>query len=199
LFAAFVAPLWFLCVDLLMLRKKLSIKDRAKRVRLLLMDVDGVLTDGHIWLMWAPDGAAHEVKGFSAHDGVRLKLARAAGLRTGVITGRESRAMTRRAQEVDLEFVYQKQPEKLLAYLEILGKTGLKDEQVCYVGDDLPDLPILERAGFSVAVANASREAKAAAHFVTKASGGNGAVSEVIELILKTQGKWRQILADAKS
>jgi 3-deoxy-D-manno-octulosonate 8-phosphate phosphatase (KDO 8-P phosphatase) len=182
-----------------MRRQRNSIQQRAKKVRLLLMDVDGVLTDGRIWLTWTVEGSAHEIKGFSAHDGVRLKLARAAGLRTGVITGRESQAMTRRAREVELEFVYQKQPEKLPAYEEILRKAGVKDEEVCFIGDDLPDLPILERVGFAVAVANAAPEAKARAHYVTRKAGGHGAVSEVIELILKAQKNWATIVKQAKA
>jgi 3-deoxy-D-manno-octulosonate 8-phosphate phosphatase (KDO 8-P phosphatase) len=165
----------------------------------LLMDADGVLTDGTVWLTWTVDGTAHEVKGFSAHDGVRLKLARAAGLRTGVITGRESQAMTRRARETELEFVYQKQAEKLPAYEEILKKAGASDAEVCFIGDDLPDLPVLKRAGLAVAVANAAREVKRAAHYVTRAAGGSGAVSEVIELILKAQGKWQDAIGRARA
>ncbi len=172
---------------------------RAKKIRLLLMDVDGVLTDGRIWLQSWPDGTAHEIKGFSAYDGAGLKFARAAGLRTGVITGRESAAVTRRAKEADVEFVYQGRGEKLPAYEEILRSAKLNDEEIAYIGDDLPDLSILSRVGLAVAVANAVPEVKRAAHFVTKASGGNGAAREVVELILKSQGKWNSVLRDARA
>jgi 3-deoxy-D-manno-octulosonate 8-phosphate phosphatase (KDO 8-P phosphatase) len=172
---------------------------RAKKIRLLLMDVDGVLTDGRIWLQSWPDGTAHEIKGFSAYDGAGLKLARAAGLRTGVITGRESAAMARRAKEADIEFVFQGRGEKLPAYEEILRTTKLKDEEVAYIGDDLPDLAVLARVGLAIAVANAVPEVKRAAHYVTKASGGNGAAREVVELILKSQGNWNTVLENARA
>jgi 3-deoxy-D-manno-octulosonate 8-phosphate phosphatase (KDO 8-P phosphatase) len=163
------------------------------------MDVDGVLTDGRIWLQSWPDGTAHEIKGFSAYDGAGLKLARAGGLRTGVITGRESAATTRRAKEAEMEFVFQGRGEKLPAYEEILRSAKLKDEEVAYIGDDLPDLPILSRVGLAIAVANAVSEVKRAAHYVTKASGGNGAAREVVELLLKSQGKWNSVLRDARA
>jgi 3-deoxy-D-manno-octulosonate 8-phosphate phosphatase (KDO 8-P phosphatase) len=163
------------------------------------MDVDGVLTDGRIWLQSWPDGTAHEIKGFSAYDGAGLKLARAAGLRTGVITGRESAAMARRAKEADIEFVFQGRGEKLPAYEEILRTAKLKDEQVAYIGDDLPDLAILSRVGLAIAVANAVPEVKRAAHFVTKTSGGNGAAREVVELLLKSQDKWQEVLKNAQA
>ena len=176
-----------------------AVTRRAKAVRLLLMDVDGVLTDGRIWLQSWPDGTAHEIKGFSAYDGAGLKLARAAGLRTGVITGRTSAAVTQRAKEAEIEFVYQGRGEKIPAYEEILRAANLKDEQVAYIGDDLPDLPVLARVGLAIAVANAVPEVKRAAHYVTKAVGGNGAAREVVELILKSQGKWTAVLKNARA
>lgn len=163
------------------------------------MDVDGVLTDGRIWLQSWPDGTAQEIKGFTAYDGAGLKLARIAGLRTGVITGRDSAATARRAKELDMEFVYQGWPEKLGAYEEVLRKAGVSDEEVCFIGDDLPDLPLLTRVGFAVAVVNASPEAKRAAHYVTKRAGGYGAVREVVELILKAQGKWQTVVGTARA
>ena len=172
---------------------------RAKKIRVLLVDVDGVLTDGRIWLLSRRDGTASEIKGFSAYDGAGLKLARAAGLRTGLITGRESSAVTQRARECEIEFVYQHRATKLGALEEILAATGASDSEVAYVGDDLPDLPLLQRAGLAVAVANAVPEVKRAAHFVTSRSGGEGAVREVIELIVKAQGKWTAASRDAKA
>ncbi len=176
-----------------------SLNARAKKIRVLLMDVDGVLTDGHIWLLSRRDGTASEIKGFSAYDGAGLKLARAAGLRTGMITGRESTAVAQRARECEVEFVYQHRATKLGSYEEILQITGAAPSEVAYVGDDLPDIPILERVGLAVAVANAVPEVKRAAHFVTLRSGGEGAVREVIELIVKAQGKWDEASRDAKA
>jgi 3-deoxy-D-manno-octulosonate 8-phosphate phosphatase (KDO 8-P phosphatase) len=172
---------------------------RAKKIRVLLMDVDGVLTDGHIWLLSRRDGTASEIKGFSAYDGAGLKLARAAGLRTGIITGRESSAVTQRARECEIEFVFQHRATKLGALEEIMQTTGASANEVAYVGDDLPDLPVLQRVGLAAAVANAVPEVKSAAHFVTTRSGGEGAVREVIELIVKAQGKWAAASQDAKA
>ncbi len=163
------------------------------------MDVDGVLTDGRIWLLSWPGGTAQEIKGFSAYDGAGLKLARAGGLRTGVITGRSSAAVAQRAKEVELEFVAQGRGEKLPAYEEILRAAKVSDDEVAFMGDDVPDLPVLARVGLAIAVANAVSEVKRAAHYVTKHEGGNGAVREVVELLLKSQGKWTSVLKNARA
>jgi 3-deoxy-D-manno-octulosonate 8-phosphate phosphatase (KDO 8-P phosphatase) len=176
-----------------------AVQKRARQVRLILMDVDGVLTDGRIWLHSEADGSTTEIKGFSAYDGAGLKLAKLAGLRTGVITGRESPAVARRAREVDMDFVYQNRGEKLPAYEEILARSGLRDAEVAYIADDLPDLPLLSRVGLAVAVANAVPEVKKAAHYVTAQSGGNGAAREVVELVLKAQGKWEEAIRIARA
>lgn len=176
-----------------------AVSARAKKIRVLIMDVDGVLTDGHVWLLSRRDGTASEIKGFSAYDGAGLKLARAAGLRTGLITGRESTAVAQRARECEIEFVYQRKATKIESYEEILRITGSDEKEVAYVGDDLPDLPVLQRVGFAVAVANAAPEVKRAAHYVTLRSGGEGAVREVIEIIVKAQGKWAEALQNAKA
>ncbi len=176
-----------------------NVNPRARRIKLLLMDVDGVLTDGRIYLQSLPDGSALEIKAFNAWDGAGLKMLRAAGIRTGVITGRGSAATDRRAHEVGMEFVFQEQPEKLPAYDEILRNAGVRDEEVAYIGDDLPDLPVLRRVGLAVAVANAAAEVKRAAHYVTKRTGGEGAVREVVELILKAQGKWVAAIRNARA
>jgi len=173
--------------------------DRARAVRMLSCDVDGVLTDGHVWLLSRSDGTAREIKGFSAYDGAGLKVARAAGLRTGLITGRESSAVAQRARECEIEFVYQGRATKLASYEEILRLAGVDDMQVAYVGDDLPDIPILRRVGLAVAVANAVPEVKSAVHYVTTRSGGDGAIREVVELIVKAQGKWLEASRDAKA
>lgn len=176
-----------------------AIRRRAARIRLLLMDVDGTLTDGHVWLLSQPDGTALELKCFSAQDGQGLTLAAQAGLRTGVITGRESPAMRRRAKESRIEFVYEGRPVKIPAYEELLQKTGVDDSEVAYVGDDLPDLPVMRRVGFAVAVGNAVAEVIHAAHYVTRRNSGEGAVREVIELILKSQGKWESLISQARA
>jgi 3-deoxy-D-manno-octulosonate 8-phosphate phosphatase (KDO 8-P phosphatase) len=172
---------------------------RARRIRVLLMDVDGVLTDGHVYLQDFPGGVALELKAFHSQDGAGLKLARMAGLRTGVISGRRSTAMRRRAQENGIEFIYQGRDEKIPAYEEILERAQAVDAEVAYVGDDLPDLSVLRRVGLAVAVANAVPEVKSSAHLVTRRPGGSAAVREVIEFILKAQGKWLSVLPKARA
>jgi 3-deoxy-D-manno-octulosonate 8-phosphate phosphatase (KDO 8-P phosphatase) len=162
------------------------------------MDVDGTLSRG-VWLLSQPDGTAVELKAFDPHDGQGLMLARAAGIRTGFITGRESAALLRRAREMDMEFIYQKQPRKLPAYEEILKKAGVPESAVAYIGDDLPDIPVMRRVGLAAAVADAAPEVKRAAHFVTKSRGGEGAVREVVELILKAKGLWRKLIEEARA
>ena len=122
-----------------------------------------------------------------------------AGLRTGVITGRDSTAMTRRAKETGMEFVYQGRAEKIPAYEEILRVAGVEDSEVAYVGDDLPDLPVLRRVGLAVAVANAVPEVKRAAHCVTKRAGGDGGGARTCRVILKAQGKWDAVAKHAKA
>ena len=176
-----------------------AVAARARKIRVLLMDVDGVLTAGQVFLMPLADGTAVEMKAFHSQDGAGLKLARDAGLRTGAISGRQSAAMTRRADEVGMEFVYQGRAEKLAAYEEILRMAGVLDSEVAYIGDDLPDLPILERVGLAIAVANAVDEVRRAAHHVTRRSGGDAGVREAIEGILKAQGKWRALAKKARA
>src|ERR1700690_3189504 len=170
---------------------------RARKIRVLLMDVDAPMTSGAVCLQSFPDGSVAEMKMFHAHDGAGIKLAGIMGIRTGLITGRDSTATARRARESSMEFVVQGQPKKLEAYKAILVRAGVTDEEVAYVGDDLPDLPILERAGLAVAVADARVEVKRAAHYVTTLDGGKGAVREVVELILKAQGKWKKAIPQA--
>jgi 3-deoxy-D-manno-octulosonate 8-phosphate phosphatase (KDO 8-P phosphatase) len=176
-----------------------AVAARARKIRVLLMDVDGVLTAGQVYLMPQADGTAVEMKAFHSQDGAGLKLARDAGLRTGVISGRESAATTRRAQEVGMEFVFQGRGEKVPAYEEILRVAGVRDSEVAYIGDDLPDLPILERVGLAIAVANAVEEVRRAVHHVTRRTGGDAGVREAIEGILKAQGKWRDVSKKARA
>ena len=141
---------------------------RARKVRVLLLDVDGVLTDGHIYLQSLPDATAVEAKAFHSQDGAGLKMARDAGLRTGVISGRRSPAVERRAQETGMEFVYQGYAHKQIeAYETILRAAKVDESEIAYLGDDLPDLPVMARVGLAVAVRNAVAEVRQAAHFVT--------------------------------
>ena len=172
---------------------------RARKIKVLLTDVDGVMTDGHVWLLSEHDGSTLELKSFDAHDGVGMMLLKIAGLRTGIITGRSSAAVARRAQEGGVEFLYQGVPYKIPVYEEILQKAGVTDAEVAYVGDDLPDIPLMKRVGLAVAVANAEPEVKRAAHYVTARSGGDGAIREVVELLLKAQGRWEEMITKARA
>ena len=175
------------------------VASKAKQISVLLMDVDGTLTDGSVTLASTPDNHALEVKTFDAHDGQGLTLAVTAGLRTGVITGRSSAALRRRCKELDIEFVYEKQGHKIAAYEDVLRKTGAKESEVAFLGDDLPDLMVMRRVGLSVAVANAAPEVRRAADYRTKAPGGKGAAREVVELILKSKGVWEEMIDKARA
>ena len=176
-----------------------ALKKRAARIDVLLMDVDGTMTDGSVTLLSQADGTALEIKTFDAHDGQGLTLARTAGLRTGCITGRESAALLRRAHEMKMEFIYMKQALKMPAYEEILQKAGASDSAVAYIGDDLPDIPLMQRVGLAVAVGDAVPEVKKAAHYTTRALAGHGAVREAIELILKSKGIWESMIDKARA
>jgi 3-deoxy-D-manno-octulosonate 8-phosphate phosphatase (KDO 8-P phosphatase) len=164
---------------------------RAAAVELLLLDVDGVLTDGSV--IYADDGS--ELKRFHVRDGSGLKLWHAAGKRSAIVSGRKSRAVERRAAELGIAPILQGRDDKLAALAEVLRATGLRAEQVCAVGDDLPDIPVLARCGLAVAVADACAEATAAAHHVTAARGGRGAIREAIEWLLRLQGRWDELTA----
>lgn len=177
--------------------KKLSadLLKRARRIRLLLMDVDGVLTDGLLY--YAPDGRGGVVenKGFDSQDGMAMRWVQEfAGVRVGWVSGRESPAVSERARNLNLAYLYQNHLAKLEPFLEIVHDSGVPEENICYVGDDLTDAPILLRVGLPVAVANARPEIKALARYVTRAEGGRGAVREVVELLLRAQGKWNEVL-----
>jgi 3-deoxy-D-manno-octulosonate 8-phosphate phosphatase (KDO 8-P phosphatase) len=176
-----------------------QLKRRASPIRVLLMDVDGTMTDGSVTLLSQPDGTALEIKTFDAHDGQGLTLAHTAGLRTGCITGRESSALLRRANEMKMDFVYMKQALKMPAYEDILTKTGARDREVAFVGDDLPDIPLLRRAGLAIAVGNAVPEVKAVAHYTTKSLAGHGAIREAVELILRSKGIWEDMIDKARA
>jgi 3-deoxy-D-manno-octulosonate 8-phosphate phosphatase (KDO 8-P phosphatase) len=168
----------------------LTVQQRCAAIELLVLDVDGVLTDGGI--VYADNGV--ELKQFHVRDGAGLKLWQHAGKKAAIITGRTSNVVAIRATEIGIEHVLQGAVEKLPAYRELLAQTGLQPEQVCYVGDDLPDLPLMRRSGLAVAVADACVDVLADVHYVTRATGGRGAVREVVELILRCQGHWQRLL-----
>jgi 3-deoxy-D-manno-octulosonate 8-phosphate phosphatase (KDO 8-P phosphatase) len=179
-----------------------SAKARARKIKLLLFDVDGVLTDGQIFLFPVPSGSQQtsqivvEAKGFSAHDGAGISLARLGGLKTGLITRRNSETVALRARDLKLEYVYQGSLDKLTAFREILHKGGFSASETAFVGDDVIDLPVMQNCGLSVAVANARSEVKENAHYITPHAGGEGALRDAIEYILKAQGKWKQAVKD---
>lgn len=173
----------------------LSAQDRARRIKIILFDVDGVLTDGTIWVIPAPvagpDGAITkmiEAKGFNAHDGAGVTLARLGGMKLGVITKRISETVALRARDLRLEFVYQGHAFKMQAVREIMEKEGVSLDEIAYVGDDVIDLPVMRECGFAVAVADARPQVKAAAHYVTPNNGGHGAARDAVEFILEAKG-----------
>ncbi len=165
-----------------------SVKERARRVKLLILDVDGVLTNGKVLI-----GEEGELKFFSVKNGVGTLLAQRAGLKVAIISARPSKATKRRAREMKIDELYQVKGGKDEVYQRILKRHGLKDEDVAYVGDDLQDLCILRRVGFAVAVPNGIEEVRALSHYTTNSKGGEGAVREVVEVILKAKGKWMEV------
>ena len=167
-----------------------DIDARASRIKLLLMDCDGVLTDGRLWLMADGD----EQKTFHARDGQGISLFHRAGLKTGIISGRTSSAVERRAQELKMSYVRQYAKDKISALDEILAEAGVSANECAYIGDDVADIPVMRRVGLAVAVADAVLETKQAAHYVTELNGGHGAVREVTDLVLKAQGKWDEVM-----
>ncbi|MEJ5369705.1 MAG: HAD family hydrolase [Bryobacteraceae bacterium] len=171
-----------------------EIRSRAARVKLVLMDVDGVLTDGKYFHVPAPQGGLFEVKMFDSQDGIALQWLHRMGIRTGVISGRDAESTRERARTSHMAYCYMGNTEKLPIFREILEDSGLAPEEIAYIGDDLTDAILMRRVGLAVAVANAVPEVKALAHYVTAAAGGAGAVREATELILDAQGKWEQIL-----
>lgn len=159
------------------------------KIKLLLLDVDGVLTDGRIIY----DSQGNELKAFDVKDGHGLKMVQRAGIRVGIITGRNSIIVSRRAQELGIEILYQGALRKLEPYLEILSEQNLLDEQVAYVGDDIIDLPILQRVGFSATVADAVPDLFPRVDYIATRPGGGGAVREICDLLLRASGQWDEI------
>ena len=179
-----------------------SAEDRARRIKIIIFDVDGVLTDGTIWIypmpVALPDGSITtkmvEAKGYSAHDGAGMTLARLGGMKVGIITKRMSETVALRARDLKMEFVYQGQVFKMKAIRDIMQKEGTTLEEIAYVGDDVIDLPVMRECGLAVAVANARAQVKAEAHYVTPNAGGEGAGRDAIEFILKAKGLLEQCI-----
>ncbi len=171
-----------------------DIIERARKIKLLLMDVDGVWTDGKLHYTVGPDGALEETKAFDSQDGIALRWAGWKGLRLGIISGRDSRATEFRARQVGVKYIYQGHIEKIPILEEILAAEQIALENVAYIGDDLTDAIVMKRVGLAIATANARSEVKKMAHVVTERPGGSGAVREVIEMLLKAQGSWQEIL-----
>ncbi len=194
--------------------------ERAKTIKMMLFDVDGVMTDGTIFLFPAPGGASEqatherreqmadkggfgfasqdviEAKGFNAHDGTGFSLARLGGLKTGIITKRISETVALRARDLKIEHVYQGQQDKAAAFYEILKKEVLTSEQVCFVGDDVIDLPVMRLCGLAIAVKNARPEVLCESHYVTPHGGGHGAVRDAIEYVLRAQGSLDRVVEE---
>ena len=172
------------------LQNSTDIARRAAHIKLLLMDCDGVLTDGRITLM----GETDEQKSFHTRDGHGLVLFHRAGLQSGIISGRTSSAVVRRARDLKISYVRQGTWNKIEDFDEILREANVDASETAFIGDDVTDIPLMRRAGFAVAVADAVEETRAAAHYVTVLPGGFGAVRETVELILKTQGRWSELM-----
>ncbi|MGA2040299.1 MAG: HAD hydrolase family protein [Bryobacteraceae bacterium] len=166
----------------------------AGKIQLLLMDVDGVLTNGRLYNVPNPEGKMVETKGFDSQDGIGLQWLSWKGIKTGVISGRQSPATEERARQCKMSYVYQGHIEKIPILQEILADAKIDASQVAYIGDDFTDIVIMRRVGLAIATANAREEVKRAAHHITKVPGGEGAVREVVELLLKAQGRWQEIL-----
>ena len=173
-------------------RSRGELRERARRIRLLLLDVDGVLTDGRIIY----GSAGLEVLAFHVRDGLALKGAQAAGITVGLLSGRKSEALARRAEELRLVEVHTGVEDKGGVYRQLLARYRLGDPEVAYMGDDLPDIPLLQRAGLAITVVDAPAEVRRVAHLVTSLPGGQGAVREAVEWLLKSQGVWDRVSAD---
>lgn len=165
------------------------LQNRAINIKLVLMDVDGVLTDGRLIY----DNYGDELKFFDVQDGLGLALLGLAGIKTAIITAKKSKVVKRRAREASITHLFMNATDKGKIYYHLLKKYNLGHENICCIGDDLLDVPMMRKAGLAVAVSNATDEVKQAAHYITQRSGGRGAVREVVELILKSQGKWEDL------
>lgn len=168
----------------------MDIQERAKKIKLLVVDVDGVLTDGRIIY----DNYGDELKFFDVHDGFGLTLLYRAGIKLAIVTANRSKAVRHRAKDHKAAAVFQNSFDKLKAYDKLLHRFKVHSDEICYVGDDLIDIPILSRVGLAVCVGNGNDDVKKIAHYVTHKKGGRGAVREVVELLLKSQGRWDEVV-----
>ncbi len=168
-----------------------GLRERIKRVRLLVLDVDGVLTDGGIIY----DDSGRELKIFDVRDGHGIKMLKRGGVDVALVTARSSKVVLHRASDLGIDLLYQGMVNKLEAISVIMERTGLGIDELAYVGDDVIDIPVLKRVGFSVAVSDAVEEVRALSHYVTTKPGGRGAVREICELILRVQGRWEEVLS----
>lgn len=164
-----------------------DIVERAKKIKLLIFDIDGVMTDGRIIYSIYGD----ELKFFDVQDGFGITLVKSAGISTAIITAKKSRIVKLRARDLKVAKTHHGFTDKLIPFNSLMKQFRVKPEEVCFIGDDLVDLPVMKRVGFSVSVPNAVSEVKDAAHYITSRSGGRGAVREICDLILKSQGKWQ--------
>lgn len=164
---------------------------RARQIEAILMDVDGVMTAGMI----VYDANGLEIKHFNAHDGLGIKMAHLAGLKTGIISARQSGTVRKRASEIGIDFLYLGHDKKLPAFDHLQKEVGLRPEKFCFIGDDLPDLPVLRKVGLAVAVRNATGRVKEEVHYITQLKGGEGAVREVVEVILEARGLLEAIVS----
>lgn len=171
-----------------------QVRRRARKIKLLLLDVDGVMTDGRICYVPRPEGGMFETKTFHSRDGIGIRYARDAGIKVGIISGRGSDTVRYRAAELKLDFIEENTLKKIPPYERILKAAGVNDDEVCFVGDDLVDLPILKRVGLAVCVQNGHPFVRRHVHLVTRAPGGLGAIRETIELILDAQGQWKPVV-----
>jgi 3-deoxy-D-manno-octulosonate 8-phosphate phosphatase (KDO 8-P phosphatase) len=177
----------------------ISAEERAQKIKVIVFDVDGVLTDGQIFVLpesSSADAKGIEFKGFAAHDGLGISLARLGGLRIGIITKRRSRTVAIRANDLKVEFIYQGQAHKLAAAEEIVAKAGVTMDEVAYVGDDIVDFPVMRICGLAIATANARPQVKAMAHYVTPNGGGHGAGRDAIDFILTAQGSLDRVIEE---
>jgi 3-deoxy-D-manno-octulosonate 8-phosphate phosphatase (KDO 8-P phosphatase) len=171
-----------------------DVRARAAKIKLLLMDVDGVLTDGKLYFIPGPDGSMVEFKAFDSQDGIGLQWCQWKGIRTGVISGRNSPSTVERAKQAKMNYVYQGHIEKIPIIEEIMADAKVSREEVAYIGDDLTDVVVFHRVGLAIAVANARPEVKQEAHWVTANVGGSGAVRDAVEMIFEARGLWDEIL-----
>ena len=171
-----------------------DVRERAGKIKLLLMDVDGVLTDGKLYFVPGPDGGMVEFKAFDSQDGIGLQWCQWKGIRTGVISGRNSPSTVERAKQAKMNYVYQGHIEKIPIIEEIMADAKISSDEVAYIGDDLTDVVVFHRVGLAIAVANARPEVKKEAHWVTANVGGSGAVRDAVEMIFEARGFWDEIL-----